>query len=185
MADGGVATVDPNTGNLALYQPLDFRQSTASALNADDFAHLSQPFLVYNSGTVNVQPIGEIYPQWDTLPTSIQLQVYWKGVAVGTATTFSTTGHSANDTYLLAGQYVPSSALATGLYTWSFQVTASPNDAVTFQKYAAVIGNDGSPFGAGWSLSGLDHLYFNSDGSVMWDFGANASPAVFVWNGTS
>jgi hypothetical protein len=80
------------------------------------------------------------------------------------------------------GQYVPGSALATGLYSWSFQVTGSPNDPVVFKKYAAVIGNDSSSFGAGWSLSGLDHLYFNSDGSVMWDFGANASPAVFAVN---
>src|SRR6516162_4733504 len=170
MADGGVATVDSNTGNLALYQPLDFRQSTASALNADDFAHLSQPFLVYNSNTVNVQPLGEIYPQWDFLPSSIQLQISWNGGAFGSTSTFSTTGHSANDTYLLAGRYVPASTIPTGVYTWQFQTTAG-SDTTTYQKQpAAVVSNDSSPFGAGWSLSGLDQLYFGKDGGIMWDF---------------
>ena len=48
MADGGVATVDPNTGNVQLFQPIDFRKSQASSNNADDIARLAvSPFPKY------------------------------------------------------------------------------------------------------------------------------------------
>jgi YD repeat-containing protein len=181
-----VATVDPNTGNLALYQPLDFRQSQASSNNADDFARLAAPYLVYNSNTLNVQPLGEITPTLNYLPSQILLYVSWNNGAYGSATTFQTTGHSSGDTYLLADQYLPGSTILTGLYTWNFKLSTTGHLDQIYNGDAPVISNETSPFGAGWSVAGVDHLYINSNDSyAMWVFGSNAAPAIFSYSGTT
>src|SRR5207245_8485401 len=92
-ADGGPATVAPNTGALQAYQPLDFRLSHDSSHDASidvngnplqgnisgDDRLLNQPAaasagrnafsaLVYSSDTVSVRPIAEI---WASFPASM------------------------------------------------------------------------------------------------------------------
>jgi hypothetical protein len=89
--------------------------------------------------------------------TQIQAQLTWNG-APQPVVTFSTAGHSPGDTYALAVQ-LGTPVTTTGLYPWQLQVTITLPDSSTFSNtfsdYAQVVANDASPFGPGWSMSGL------------------------------
>src|SRR5205823_6176731 len=76
--------------------------------------------LVYNSDTVNVKPIVAVQLTSlgsDPVPSSIVATLTFNGSA-DSPITFSTTSHSAGDTYLLALQHA-TQITSTGYYAWS------------------------------------------------------------------
>src|SRR5439155_24549172 len=121
--------------------------------------------LVYHSDTVNVLPILEAtVPSYssDGLPTQIKAQLTWNNGTPQSWVTFSTSGHSAGDSYALALQ-VNSAVTSTGRYPYSLHVIASFSGRGdvdrTVSGNANVIANGSSDaFGYGWSLAGLDQL---------------------------
>src|SRR5262249_5732229 len=51
-----------------------------------------------------------------------------------------------------------------------------------YSDVVLVASNDNSPFGAGWSLSGLDRLYDGGDNGVMIMHGDGSHPSYYPWN---
>jgi RHS repeat-associated protein len=196
--DVGTAMVSPNTGTLRLSHPLDFRQSTESA--RDDAAGLGvAPALVYTSDTVHVRPVAEVTPQFDQalgVPTNIHLAFTWNGVAQYSQD-FSTSGHSAGDTYLLAAQLPATTAVtATDRYPWQINVTGQfsshPDVNLSYAGYAQVVvtdstdptSRDDSAFGPGWSLAGLNRIVpaMHGPAGVLLVYGDGTSSHFFAQN---
>ncbi|HEV3256736.1 MAG TPA: hypothetical protein VG013_07655, partial [Gemmataceae bacterium] len=177
MLPYGPADVSPQTGNGRVGLPLDFRQSMPSSqcACADTFG---EPGLRWNSDTVNVQPIIEATFSSDTqgsVPTQIQAQLTWNNGTPQPWVTFSTTGHSAGDVYLLALQ-VASAVTATGNYPWQVEVKATlPGSGGTIDRIitgnAYVVVNSGSDaYGYGWSIDTVNKLVADTAG-VLWAYG--------------
>src|SRR5207247_3368494 len=60
--------------------------------------------------------------------------------------------------------------LATGRYSWSFSVTANyfPTPVTTTQSgFVNIINDNGSLFGAGWTLAGFDRLWAVTGGVIL------------------
>jgi hypothetical protein len=154
----GVADVLPNTGAIRLAHPLDFDKSPGVAVGR-------YPALVYNSETVNPQPILEAFltsAPSDGVPSSIQVQLTWNNGTAQPWVTFSTTGHAAGDSYVLAAQ-VSSPVTTSGAYPWTLAIQINGglghNTYLTVSGTAYVVSNTSNdPFGAGWSLAGVDQL---------------------------
>src|SRR5262249_42360803 len=112
-----------------------------------------------------------------SVPSNIQAQLTWNNGTPQSAVTFSTTGHSAGDDYLLDTQ-VSSAVGSTGNYPWSVQLTATltgGNIVRTSSGNSLVTANGASDaFGYGWSLAGLDSLVSDSNG-VMWVSGSGGA----------
>src|SRR5262249_12739459 len=112
------------------------------------------------------------------VPTSIALAYKIQrgtGTPNTTTATFTTSGHSAGDTYVLAVQN--SASIVSGIYSWNVTLTAtySTNSEVV----RTVSGKDGyidlsnSPFGPGWSMAGLSRLFIDSgSGDVVIEDGS-------------
>ncbi len=112
----GTATVFPNTGNFQIVEPLDFDQSPGTSVGRN-------PALVYDSASVAPQPIIEATLLTNSalgLPTSIQATLTFNGTAQS-AVTFSTSGHSAGDTYTIDTQDA-TALTSTGAYSWSLSI---------------------------------------------------------------
>jgi RHS repeat-associated protein len=174
----GEASVAPNTGGLRLSTDLDFDLSPGTAVGGT-------PALVYNSDTVSVRPILPVTLTTTLVPTSIDMQLTWDGTPQGTYT-YSTSGHSANDTYLLAAQV--NSPASTGLHTYSLRVVGNGTsiDSSVSGVYQ-VVNNSSSPFGAGWYLDGLDRLIPVTAGAttgLLWVYG-NGGSRLFTGTGPS
>src|SRR5262245_22307384 len=167
----GTAEVLPNTGAIRVVQPLDFDKSPGTAVGGN-------PYLVYLSETASPQPILEAVvasDPGDAVPTSIQVQLTWNGGAPQSSVTFSTTGHSAGDDYLVAAQ-VNSAVSSTGAFSWSLAITVNLSGGGTanlnVNGTAYVVSNTtNDPFSSGWSLAGLDKLVSVS-GGVLRVYGA-------------
>src|SRR5262249_15741505 len=131
--DFGAAGISPQTGNVRVSVPLDFRLGLPSSLDAASTLE-GEAALVYNADTVNVKPIIEATQQSDaggSGPSSLQAQLTWNNGTPQSAVTFGTTGHAAGDVYLLSTQ-VANAVSATGVYPWSVQLTASfTGDTIT------------------------------------------------------
>jgi RHS repeat-associated protein len=133
--------------------------------------------LVYNTDSFNPKPIVEVTYASDpngTVPTSIQAQLTWNNGTPQTAVTFSTTGHSAGDVYLLDLQ--DSSAVTfTSAFPWSVTVTAAYSGGINVVrtvsgKTPVIVNGSASPYGPGWSLASVDQLVtVGSD--LMWVHG--------------
>jgi YD repeat-containing protein len=117
------------------------------------------PELQYSAATVNPQPIIPVQFQSDPgqpVPTSISVTLNFNGQNPVTST-FTATGHSQGDNYLLPIQ-VGTALTATGRYSYSVSVTATEpaggtNYTVTSSgDYQNVEVNNGS-VGTGWSLN--------------------------------
>jgi hypothetical protein len=112
------AGVDLNTGGLRLTQPLDFDQSSGTAVGGD-------PALVYNSTTVNA-PRVQIELQGDpqgAVPNQIQVQLTWGDNPPQAPVTFYTAGHDPAQPYLLT---VPvTAAVTSGVYSWNADLQLS------------------------------------------------------------
>lgn len=216
----GAAQFSPQTGNLHIEQPLDFRDSVnrmdiirsienspeyltglvqsvytdllrrpvdpgglstwgnvfdqGGMTKLDDAATLSrQPALVYNSDTVSVRPIITTTLASDPqgpVPVQLQVRLTWNGQQQPWVS-FGTNGHRPGDVYLLPVQDA-TPVTSSGVYPWTVQVQATlPGGQVISQTMdgtsAVVVNGPDDPFGAGWSLAGLDHLV-HVNGGVLW-----------------
>ncbi len=180
----------PETGNLRIMAPLDFRQDTTCGCGGlDDTTAYGNdaPALSYNSDSVNVQPIFIVTLPTNAangVPTQIQAQLTWNNGTPQAWVTFSTSGHSAGDTYAL-GLQVSGAVTTTGLYPWKIEVKATLSGGTTIDVVltgtAPVVANgSGDAFGPGWSLAGLDRLVAVSAGTgvpagVLWVYGKGES----------
>src|SRR5262249_29733251 len=124
------------------------------------------------------KPIVEASIATTTLPSAIDVRLSWNGGSFSSWVPFSTTGHSAGDTYLLAAQ-VSSAVSQSGVYPWTMQVREVPGMGgstvdETISGIAQVVVNDSSPLGAGWGISGVDKLVATS-GGFLWITGTGDS----------
>jgi RHS repeat-associated protein len=174
----GTATVFPNTGSFRLSSQLDFDQSPGTSVGRN-------PALVYDSSQVAPRPIIEAVLTTTAglgLPTSIQATLTFNGTAQSTVT-FSTSGHSAGDTYIIDTQ-AASAVTSTGAYSWSLSIQtfysgSSPIDTASGTAYAVV----SNTFAPGWSIAGVDQLVTVS-GGVMYVYGSGGF-RVFTGSGPS
>ena len=167
--------IDPLHGDAELYegtltvsQPLDLDQSPGTSLS-------NNIALVYNSDRVGAEPI--ISAQLQTannapLPATITVQLTWNGGTPQTAQTYYTSGLSAGELFTLA-QQVNTAVTTTGLYNYSLQVVLNYGTPVTltYSGTTAVIAEDSSPYGAGWTFSGVDRLY-SVTGGILREYGS-------------
>jgi YD repeat-containing protein len=169
----GEAEVSPNTGSMLLSQPLDFDLSPGNSVGGD-------PAIVYDSNTVSVRPIVQAQVPTDPskpVPLSIQAQLTWQGQPQPWQT-FTTSGHSPGDTYLLGLQVTAPVALS-GIYDYSVTVQVDygpgPGGEVLAQGTATgqapVVVQDSSPLGSGWGIANIDRLVVAPTG-VMWQTGS-------------
>ena len=88
----------------------------------------------------------------------------------GTAQTtqyFSLNGLNGTSTTTHLAIQVDTSSLATGRYAYSLTINGANIYApVTLTGYANVVNNSSSPFGQGWDMPGVMHLYTNSASGV-------------------
>jgi RHS repeat-associated protein len=162
IANLGHATVHLDAGGAIVSQSLDFDQSPGTSVGGD-------PALVYNSNAVNVRPIIEADVTPDPslgVPTQIQAELIWNGANPQPWVSFTTSGHQAGDTYAIAVQSA-SAVLADGQYPWTVHVRTTFADGVVVDGVTSgtsnVVIRDGSgdlidPYGAGWSIEGIDRL---------------------------
>jgi YD repeat-containing protein len=141
--------------------------------------------LVYSSDTVSVRPIGEVDATFDPkkgVPCMLQLQLTFNNGTPQPWKVYSTAGHNPGDVYVL-GDQVATAVTQSGAYPWTFHVQAMFGDGSTVDQYysgvALVVANDASPFGAGWTLDGLNRLWIGS-GGVMMMYGSGAAPRYFT-----
>ena len=162
----GTATVFPNTGDFQISEPLDFDKSPGTSVGRD-------PALVFNSSEVAPRPIIEATLVTNAalgLPTSIQAQLTFNGT-LQTAVTFSTSGHSAGDTYTIDTQ-AASAVTITGAYSWSLTIKTfysgeTDTNTTSGTAYAVVQ----SALAAGWSIAGIDQLVPVS-GGILYVYGS-------------
>jgi RHS repeat-associated protein len=115
------------------------------------------------------------------VPSQIQAQLTWNNGTPQSWVTYTTTGHSAGDVYVLDTQ-VSSAVTSTGLYPWQVEVkvTIGGNtiDRIVAGTAVIVVNNSSSPytdyFGQGWSLAGLDKLVIGGSG-VGWVYGTGGT----------
>src|SRR5262249_42763065 len=128
----------------------------------------------------NVKPIIEATlksPAGGQVPSSIDVVLTWNNGTPQSAVNFSTTGHSAGDTYLLAVQ-VNTAGPPSRRHPPAVPITAhltGGNIVRTVSGYANVVANGSSdPFGQGWGIWEADNLVIDS-GGVLWVFGSGDS----------
>jgi hypothetical protein len=134
--------------------------------------------LVYSSDSFSPKPIVEVTYASDpggTVPTSIQGQLTWNNGTPQTAVTFTTTGHSAGDVYLLDFQ-VNSAVTMTSAFPWSVTLTASYSGGSTVVRTVSgtapvIVNGSASPYGPGWSLATVDQLV-SVGNDLMWVHGS-------------
>ena len=106
-------------------------------------------------------------------------------VYTGIPVYYSPAGYTAGQTVKFA-QMVDASALADGRYYWNLMVTENyPSGIPALRSYNGIVevrNLDQSPYGKGWMLAKVDHLYPQPDGVNLADgsgnmyFFANTSP---------
>jgi len=126
--------------------------------------------LFYNSSAANAQPIFIThYPTSSSgaLPSTISAQLTFNGTA-GSTFYYSTSSLNPGDIMEIASQ-VNASSLSTGRYSYSIAVTANYATPVTttYSGSVNVINDASSPFGAGWTLSGLEHIWSVTGGVIL------------------
>ena len=169
----GDTLISPENGNVEFTDLLD-----CGCSNPYDF--LQTYGADYQSQTVNVEPIIQATLTTDpsgSVPSQIQAQLTWNNGTPQSWVTFSTTGHSAGDTYLLDTQ-VASAVTTTGYYPWKVEIKATVgSDTIddTLSGYALVVANgSGDAVGQGWTLAGVDQLV-SVTGGVLWVYGTGGS----------
>jgi len=126
--------------------------------------------LLYNSTAANAQPIFIThYPTSSStaLPSTISAQLTFNGTA-GSTFYYSTSSLNPGDIMEIASQ-VNASSLSTGRYSYSIAVSANYSTPVitTYSGSVNVINDASSPFGAGWALSGLEHIWSVTGGVIL------------------
>jgi RHS repeat-associated protein len=216
--DGGVATAEPNTGATSVYQPLDPRLSQPSSQN-DGFPGTNpedmpapgfqngrdpvagfgdEPGLVYDSNTVNVQPIGEMTVALGGGGAQFQIRSTWnKAAKPQNWTSLNYSNVPSGDAFVLGSQ-VSAPVSQTGAYPMMAEaeriLTPTSPSSPSRIRYIAlanlmVVANDTSPFGPGWTLVGLNRLVvFSTDplnSYAMMVFGSGAPPRYYHGAGGS
>jgi RHS repeat-associated protein len=141
-------------GNLQISQELDLDQSPGTDVGGS-------PALVYNSERVNVKPIIQATVQSDNsqaLPATLTATLTFNGTTQ-TGQTYSTSGLHPGDLIVVA-QQVSTAVTTSGRYTYTLDVSFNYATPVTRELTGAafVIAEDSSPYGAGWTLAGVDKL---------------------------
>jgi YD repeat-containing protein len=185
----GTAKVQPLTGALVRELPLDINQHAdcdcGCGCDDNNRAGTAPLGVVYNSGTVNVQPVIVAQLASDfcaAVPSQIQAQLTWNSVAQGTET-WATTGHSSGDVYQLPLQ-VGSAVASSGIYPWSVTVAATVGTFVyggTVSGVLPVVVNNAGALGAGCALGGTQALLIGSAGVALVD---NATGGTRYFSGT-
>jgi len=125
--------------------------------------------LLYNSTAANAEPIFITHYPTSTsaLPSTISAQLTFNGTA-GSTFYYSTSSLNPGDIMEIASQ-VNASSLSTGRYSYSIAVTANYATPVTTTYSGSVnlINDASSPFGAGWTLSGLEHIWSVTGGVIL------------------
>jgi YD repeat-containing protein len=125
--------------------------------------------LVYDSESVAPNPVFLVrYTLSDiSVPDSVGATLTLNGVT-GDEVFFDTTALSTEDTVQIALQ-ADGTGLPTGRYAYQVDVTAYFSTPTTdsYLGYIDIINNADSPFGAGWSLQGLDRLWPVSGGAIL------------------
>jgi RHS repeat-associated protein len=176
----GLDTIQLNNGDVQARIPIDYQQALGSGGQSPWGGQLSpSDSLLYSAYTANERPIVQAIFQTDpngSVPTSLAAQLTWSGTAQATVT-YSTTGHSAGDTYLLDLQ-AANAVNATGAYLWSVEVKATYSGGATTDRTLTgasyVVGNTGASLGyIGWTLSSISRLVPVTTGvsGVMWVYG--------------
>ena len=146
------------TGNVQVVHAIDLDQSPGSSASGN-------LAWAYNSNQVSSQPIITVTIPSDNavaVPDQIKAQIAWNGGAPQTEQTYSTSGLVAGEDWTIA-QQVNSAVTTTGRYDWAMTVTmdysASADIVRTISGTAFVIAEDSSPYGAGWTLAGVNRLH--------------------------
>jgi RHS repeat-associated protein len=174
----GQATVGMQDGNASVNVPLDFFRSQDGFFRDDPNGPTA---LVYNSNTVSVEPVLQFQltsAGGDPVPSSIQATLTFNGTA-DSQVTFSTTGHSAGDTYLLGLQHATAIA-SSGYYAWSVAVVVnitgqSPVNLSASGNTGLVVRDTSNDYlGRGWGLQGMDSIV-SASGGVLYVYGSGGS----------
>ncbi len=167
----GEANIDLNQGGVRISHPLDFSQSAAARADAS-FA------LAYNSATVNHPIVVNAVLDTDAAagtPTEITAVLSVDGVP-GSPIDIPTTDYVAGEPFDLPPIEAPSPG--TGEHTWELdvQLTLADDSTVTETATGTMTSLDqtSSPYGSGWSISGIDQLIPTTDG-VLWVSGGGDS----------
>ena len=163
----GSGLIDINTGALLVDHTLDFDQSPGTMVGRS-------PALVYNSKTVNVRPILEAVLPTDEneeMPTVVKARLTWDG------TVHSWVQFDTSIAYTTPGQLIPFAlqvdqpVTVSGMYDWIIDIEAnfvsSPQIIRQTSGRAQVVVRDNSPFGSGWSITGIHHIVFDDAGALL------------------
>lgn len=167
----GEANVDINLGAVRLSEPLDFDISPGTAIGGN-------LALVYNSATVNVEPIIPVAIAPNSLYGTleeIEAQLTWNGGTAEPAVTFTPDGP--NEQVIGVQQDAP--VAESGENGWEITYTltysggsqtgrASGNLPVVVQD-SSVSGQQ-DPYGAGWGIDSVDRL-IPTTGGILWEYG--------------
>ncbi len=128
--------------------------------------------LMYNSTTADSLPIFLVdytLPVGEAVPSTVTATLTLNGTA-GTPVVYDTSTANAGDVIQIALQ-ANATSLATGRYSYSVAVDdpADPDDvyANSFSGSVDLLNNNASPFGAGWTLSGLERVWPVSGGDIV------------------
>ncbi|MGH7194932.1 MAG: hypothetical protein ACREJM_15565, partial [Candidatus Saccharimonadales bacterium] len=92
------------------------------------------------------------------MPQTMTATATFNGSAVGTS--YISTAYLTNEPTIRVAIQVDTSSLPTGRYPYSLTLSAANN--VTINGFANVVNNSASPFGMGWDMPGLFHVYQNN-----------------------
>jgi hypothetical protein len=151
-ADPTQGNWDAQLGDVSLAHPLDLDQSPGTGQGGD-------AALVYHSSQTSATPIVDVdlqSPNTGSLPSTISARLTFSGTAAATVSYSVPTGFGAGAEIRLALQ-APTTITRTGRYGFSVTVTGTGLN-LTFVGSTFVVAQDSSPFGAGWTLAGVDQL---------------------------
>ena len=108
------------------------------------------------------------------LVTSINASLTVNSVSQGSAVTYSPVSLVDGQTYLVQLQVVTVSSYATGVYPATLTITKNSSIGSGTQNYnssVVVVNDSSSPYGAGWTIAGLQHITGTTGGSTLCDHG--------------
>jgi hypothetical protein len=165
----GSVNVEPLNGSVQLSSPLQVNVSPNGA--ASGFPLTGSPTglpisLTYSSSTVDVQPILATTYATTTLPSQINAELSWNSGSYSAPIVFSTTGHSAGDTYQINLQ-LGSAVTATGYYPFTVEADTGGTPSYSSDNYSAVP----------WGQAGAWPAWTSSSSTPAAFCGSTAAPA--------
>ncbi|MCI0536413.1 MAG: hypothetical protein L0Z50_14430 [Verrucomicrobiales bacterium] len=129
---------------------------------------------VYETRRASPQPVIPLdltIPVRAAVPHTLSYQLNVGGVDQGNEVFVDTSGLDENrDEPLRVATTFDASALPTGSYPYAIRFMSnyrSSRVGSTFRGRVSIVNQQASPFGAGWSLEGLQRLHLNMDGTVL------------------